>query len=107
MRTRNPIRAIVDPIMAAEMARGGDDDEYPTTTARKDQISLAVSGCISPYLSLSLSRVSRCHHPSIHPSSLVAPVSYTLSCLRRTHTHICIYIYIFVETRRSPPTSGG
>ena len=100
MRTRNPIRAIVDPIMAAEMARGGDDDEYPTTTARKDQISLAVSGCISPYQSLStyIASVGRCHHPSIHPSihppSLVAPVSYTLSCLRRTHTHICIYTYL-------------
>ena len=100
MRTRNPIRAIVDPIMAAEMARGGDDDEYPTTTARKDQISLAVSGCISPYQSLStyIASVGRCHHPSIHPSihppSLVAPVSYTPSCLRRTHTHICIYIYL-------------
>ena len=96
MRTRNPIRAIVDPIMAAEMARGGDDGEYSTTTARKDQISLAVSGCISPSLSLSLASVGWCHHPSIHPSiypsSLVAPVSYTLSCLRRTHTHICIYI---------------
>ena len=73
MRTRNPIRAIVDPIMAAEMARSSDDGESTTAAPRKDQISLAVSGsCIS--ISLSLSRV-RSVSPSIHPSSLVAPYS--------------------------------
>jgi hypothetical protein len=51
-RTRNPIRAIVDPIMAAEQSRmrgdgGGNADGG--TTVEKDQISLAVSPrcCIS------------------------------------------------------------
>ena len=65
LRTRNPIRAIVDPIMAAEMARSdmidGDDDKSTTTTttAGKDQISLAVSGVYLSSLSHSLAYPSR------------------------------------------------
>jgi hypothetical protein len=60
-RTRNPIRAIVDPIMAAEQARmrrdardGNDcDNDNDATTAGKDQISLAVSFCRSDLCPLS------------------------------------------------------